>query len=102
MLGLHAADGPLVSVLLLSYWEKRADDAAVIAFMEGSLEKMRADAAARGTLVPYIYMNYAFTGQDVIGSYGPGNKARLQAASKRYDPVGLFQKGFPGGFKLFD
>ena len=102
MLGLHAADGPLVSVLLLSYWEKKTDDAAVIAFMEGSLKNMRADAAARGTIVPYICMNYAFTGQDVISSYGPANKAKLRAASEKYDPVGLFQKGFPGGFKLFD
>ncbi|KAK4041155.1 hypothetical protein C8A01DRAFT_34772 [Parachaetomium inaequale] len=80
----------------------KTDDAAVIAFMEGSLEKMRADEKARDALVPYIYMNYAFTGQDVIGSYGPGNKAKLQAASEKYDTVRLFQTGFRGGFKLFD
>jgi hypothetical protein len=102
VLGLHAADGPIVSVLLLSYWEKRSDDAAVIAFMESTLAQMRADATAKGTIIPYIYMNYAFTGQDVINSYGPANKAKLQAASKKYDPIGLFQKAFPGGFKLFD
>lgn len=101
VLGLHATDGPIVSVLLLSYWERKDDDAAVISFMESTLEKMRASATKRGTIIPYVYMNYAFIGQDVIGSYGPANKAKLQAASKKYDPIGLFQKGFPGGFKLF-
>lgn len=101
MLNLHAADGPVVSVLILCYWADRADDATVISFMEGTLAKMRADATARGTIIPFIYMNYAFTGQEVIDSYGPENKAKLQAASKKYDPIGLFQKGFPGGFKLF-
>lgn len=102
VLGLHASDGPIVSVLLLSYWADRADDAAVISFMENTLAQMQADATAKGTIIPYIYMNYAFTGQDVINSYGPANKAKLQAASKKYDPIGLFQKGVPGGFKLFD
>lgn len=48
-----------------------------------------------------MYMNYAYTSQDPIGSYGEENKAELQRVSNRYDPQGLFQKGVPGGFKLF-
>jgi hypothetical protein len=102
VLGLHASDGPIVSVLLLSYWANKTDDDAVISFMESTLTKMRDEATARGTLIPHIYLNYAFTGQKVFDSYGPENKAKLHAASKKYDPIGLFQKGFPGGFKLFD
>lgn len=101
VLGLHASDGPIVSVLLLSYWENKADDAAVTGFMENTLAQMRTEAAARNTLLPFIYMNYAWKGQDVIGSYGAANKARLQAASRKYDSIGMFQKAFPGGFKLF-
>ncbi|KAK4185244.1 bifunctional solanapyrone synthase [Podospora australis] len=101
VLGIHASDGPIVSVLILCYWSNKADDAKVTSFMTATIKKMQDDARAKGTILPFIYMNYAFTGQDVINSYGPANKAKLQAASKKYDPVGMFQKAFPGGFKLF-
>ena len=49
----------------------------------------------------WIYLNYANDDQDPIGSYGSANVAKLQAASKKYDPTGLFQTNVPGGFKLF-
>lgn len=101
MLGLKRSDGPLVSVLLLSYWQNKSDDDAVIAFMKEALEKMKQDASGRGTLLPFVYMNYAWTHQDPINSYGAQNKKKLQEASKKYDPKGLFQKACPGGFKLF-
>ncbi|KAK8137110.1 FAD-binding domain-containing protein [Apiospora sp. TS-2023a] len=100
-LGLSPADGPLVSVLLLTYWSNKSDDTAVLETMESILGSIKSRAAARDMLIPYTYMNYAFTSQDTIGSYGAENKAELQRVSKRYDPQGLFQKGVPGGFKLF-
>ncbi|KAI0379305.1 hypothetical protein F5Y04DRAFT_260138 [Hypomontagnella monticulosa] len=100
-LGLKPPDGPLVSLLLLSYWRNRSDDDTVINFMKEVLEKMKQDAASREQLVPFVYMNYAWTHQDPINSYGAENKKRLQKASKKYDPEGLFQKACPGGFKLF-
>ncbi len=46
-------------------------------------------------------MNYAWIDQDPIVSYNAENKGRLQQVSKKYDPEGVFQKGCPGGFKLF-
>ncbi|KAH8766058.1 hypothetical protein F5883DRAFT_460895 [Diaporthe sp. PMI_573] len=100
-LGLKSSDGPLVSLLLLSYWQNRDDDDTVISFMKESLEKMKQDAASRQQLLPFVYMNYAWTHQDPINSYGPENKKKLQDASKKYDPQGVFQKACPGGFKLF-
>lgn len=100
-LGLISTDGPLVSVLLLAYWKNRSDDDTVIDFMKETLEKMRQDAASREKLVPFVYMNYAWTHQDPISSYGAENKRKLQQASKKYDPEGLFQNACPGGFKLF-
>ncbi|KAL8879214.1 MAG: hypothetical protein Q9198_003133 [Flavoplaca austrocitrina] len=33
---------------------------------------------------------------------GTQNVAKLQAAIKKYDPMGLFQTNVPGGFKLFN
>ncbi|KAK7953148.1 FAD-binding domain-containing protein [Apiospora saccharicola] len=100
-LGLSPANGPLVSVLLLTYWTNKSDEAAVLETMKTILGSIKSRAAARDLLVPYTYMNYAFASQNPIGSYGAENKAELQRVSRRYDPQGLFQKGVPGGFKLF-
>ncbi|KAK7994443.1 hypothetical protein PG991_016031 [Apiospora marii] len=101
VLGLNPADGPLVSILILLYWNQQSDDELVLGTARNVIEAIDKDAAARGTLVPYKYLNYAFDFQDPIGSYGQENRKKLQEASRKYDPDGLFQKEVPGGFKLF-
>jgi hypothetical protein len=100
-LGLKPSDGPLVSILLLSYWKNKTDDDTVIKFKKTVLEQIKAVASENGTLIPYVYMNYAFNHQDPIASYGVANKTKLQEVSKEYDPEGIFQTSVPGGFKLF-
>jgi hypothetical protein len=100
-LGLDVSLGPLVSVLLLSYWDNREDDRKIEVTMRGVLEKIQEDSANRGTLIPYTFFNYASPWQDPIGSYGAENKKTLQEVSKKYDPEGFFQRSVPGGFKLF-
>ncbi|KAI3400702.1 hypothetical protein diail_1911 [Diaporthe ilicicola] len=101
-LGIDPQDGPLMSILILSFWQNKEDDDKIHSTFKGVIEAVDKDAATRGTAVPYKYMNYAAPFQDPIGSYGKDNKARLQAVSKKYDPQGLFQKGVPGGWKLCD
>ncbi|CAG9998328.1 unnamed protein product [Clonostachys byssicola] len=101
VLGLNPSDGPLVSVLLLSYWKNKSDDETVLGMMKDGLAKMKADAESRGQLLPFVYMNYAFSHQDPLASYGEENREKLAQASKKYDPEGVFQKGITGGFKLF-
>jgi hypothetical protein len=98
-LGLEPAES-LISVLLLMSWKNKSDDGVILATVKGVIEEVDEDASAKGTSVAYKYLNYAFDFQDPIGSYGAGNKKKLQDASKKYDPKGLFQKGVPGGFKL--
>lgn len=50
----------------------------------------------------FKYLNYAASFLDPIGSYdGATAIQNLKAASKKYDPDGLFQIGVPGEFKLF-
>ncbi|KAF3016508.1 hypothetical protein E8E14_011048 [Neopestalotiopsis sp. 37M] len=100
-LGLDPANGPLVSVLFLNYWQNSSDDDQIMEVMKGALEAIRSQAIEKGTAMSYIYLNYAAPFQNPIASYGPENERKLQAASQKYDPEGLFQKGFPGGFKLF-
>ncbi|KAI5927332.1 hypothetical protein F4810DRAFT_650325 [Camillea tinctor] len=62
---------------------------------------MRKDTASRGQLIDFTYMNYSYNFQDPIGSYGAENKKELQRISQKFDPQGIFQKGVPGGWKLF-
>jgi hypothetical protein len=100
-LGLGVSYGPLISVLLLSYWDNREDDENIATIMRKVLEKIEGDAKERDTLVPYTFMNYASQWQDPIGSYGAENKAKLQEISKKYDSEGFFQSSVPGGFKIF-
>ncbi|KAK8045538.1 FAD-binding domain-containing protein [Apiospora rasikravindrae] len=101
VLGLDPSNGPVINVLLLSYWADKKDDARVISFMQKALKRIERNADDRGQLVPFIYWNYAFSDQDALRSYGEENVQKLQAASKKYDPDGVFQTACPGGFKLF-
>ncbi|KAI9155659.1 FAD-dependent monooxygenase CTB5 [Paramyrothecium foliicola] len=101
-LGLSPSDGPIVSVLFLTWWTHPEDDEKVIGTLRSILDKVDRKAQSLGTSLPFEYMNYAHDFQDPIGSYGQQNKLALQRASRKYDPLGLFQKGVPGGWKLFD
>ena len=100
-LGLDPRDGALVLCLLALTWDSPADDARV----ERVACRLDADivrlAKARGLWNGWVYLNYAAEWQDPIGGYGLQNKAKLRAASRNYDPRGVFQKNVPGGFKLF-
>ena len=51
----------LVSIPLLTYWSKVSDDEQVIAVMRDALEEIGTVAKARNTLVPFKFMNYAFS-----------------------------------------
>lgn len=102
VLGLDASQGPLVSVLALTWWENKDDDEKILSTFKGVLDKVDRIAAEKGTAVPFKYLNYAWASQEPIKSYEAENVAFLKRVSKEYDPNGLFQKGVPGGFKLFN
>ncbi|KAI0481794.1 hypothetical protein F4859DRAFT_476025 [Xylaria cf. heliscus] len=101
VLGLDPGLGSLVSILFLTFWENKEDDERIVSHLREALDEINRDAATRGTLIPFKYLNYAATFQDPIGSYGGINNERLQNASRKFDPDGLFQTGVPGGWKLF-
>ncbi|KAJ8115796.1 hypothetical protein ONZ43_g4587 [Nemania bipapillata] len=99
-LGLYPEQGSVINVLLLSYWKNASDDDKILDMMKTTLEKNKQQAASRDKLVPYVYMNYAWTDQDPISSYGEPENKTLKAVAKKYDPEAVFQRGFPGPFKL--
>ncbi|KAL8919701.1 MAG: hypothetical protein Q9208_006654 [Pyrenodesmia sp. 3 TL-2023] len=67
----------------------------VIGRLQGYLKSVNA-------LKEFQYLNYAYQDQDPIGSYGPANVQKIKDASTKYDPLQVFQKLVPGGFKLAD
>ncbi|KAK8085467.1 FAD-binding domain-containing protein [Apiospora hydei] len=80
-MAIPASDGPLFVILINPIWNSPSDD-------------------ERGLLHRYIFTNYGFSNDDVMGGYGEESFQKLQEASARYDPDGIFQRGVPGGFKL--
>ncbi|KAI1176641.1 hypothetical protein F4777DRAFT_587736 [Nemania sp. FL0916] len=100
-MGLDPKTGPVVNILLLTYWTDKKDDERVTAFMQRALQRIKQQAAEKGKLIPWVYWNYAFSDQDALASYDEENVQKLRLASKKYDPNGMFQKACPGGFKLF-
>lgn len=100
-LGLEPKNGPQVVALLTTSWSNAADDEKVNTAVKGLFSQVESRAQALNLNNRWIYLNYAAKWQDVIGSYGSENVAKLQSTSKKYDPDGLFQYGEPGGYKLF-
>ncbi|KAI8283669.1 hypothetical protein K4K56_010560 [Colletotrichum sp. SAR 10_98] len=47
-----------------------------------------------------VYLNYASSRQDSLGSYGAKSLEYMRKVAEKYDPEGIFQTRVPGGFKL--
>jgi hypothetical protein len=92
---------PFLVVQVDISWSLIQDDDRVMATARTATERMNATAYAQGLGYPYIYQNYAALEQPVFESYGQENLEKLKAASKKYDPNGVWQKLQPGYFKLF-
>jgi hypothetical protein len=99
-LGLSPADGPLMHTLLYMVWDDASKDdqlnQAALDFMNAA----KTEAKNRDVYTKYIYLNYAGPYQNVIPSYGDEKLGKLKSIAKKYDPIDVFQKLQPGGFKL--
>lgn len=100
-LGLHDdTGGSLIIVIFTVNWQERRDDDFINELTRRAIEQIDAFATAHKTSHPYRYLNYCGGWQRPFAGYGEENWRFLQEVSRRYDPVGLFQKGCVGGFKL--
>jgi hypothetical protein len=98
-LGLEETKDDVIVVLVMAASrpsDEAATKAAVKEFVDAAVKK----AKEMGVYSKYIYANYAADFQDVIGGYGEASRAALIATSKKYDPIQLFQRQVPGGYKL--
>ena len=100
-LGLEQSKEPRVLMLMSAGWSNRLDDDRINKAANQVFTQLDDEARRNNLTDRWIYLNYAADFQDPITGYGPENKVKLQAVSRKYDPEGLFQKMVPGGFKLF-
>ncbi|USW55682.1 Putative FAD-binding domain, PCMH-type, FAD-binding, type PCMH, subdomain 2 [Septoria linicola] len=94
------ANDTLIIVLLCVSWREAKDDEIVHRVSRDVIRLGSEYAEERGTSDPYVYLNYAASGQDVFSGYGFKNEKLMQDVRLAYDPTGLFQQAKQGGFKL--
>lgn len=83
-------------------WNGAQYDARVRQVAGQVIGRLQKYTRSMGALKDFQYLNYAFEDLDPIGSYGPDNVRKIKEVSAKYDPLGVFQKLVPGGFKLAD
>ncbi|KAI9050368.1 hypothetical protein LZ554_005534 [Drepanopeziza brunnea f. sp. 'monogermtubi'] len=99
--GITTADGPLVVLNLAFSWSSTADDTRIMEAARATIRRANRTAHDQGLDHPFLYQNYAAREQPVFQSYGPESRRKLRAASRKYDPEGVWQKLQPGYFKVF-
>lgn len=101
-LGLDDRTNSLVIVELFASWTNADDDALVKRTLHELLEAINNAARNLGVLDPYIFANYAYKNQDVMGSYGAASLRKLKQVREEFNPKGIFTKLVPGGYKILD
>ncbi|KAJ6598662.1 hypothetical protein B0H10DRAFT_2323983 [Mycena sp. CBHHK59/15] len=100
LFGMTTANGNLLLLLAALFWTDPADDAIFNDTFQQFTVWAQHEAATRGFLTPFIYMNYALGSQDVMGSIGSQNESKMRKIKGTYDPHDLFGKYWVGGYKL--
>lgn len=76
------------------------NEANALPIMQNWTDSVAAYAEESGTSYDWHYLNYAYSNQDPLGSAGEEAIAKMQAASAKYDPDGVFQRLRSSGFKI--
>ncbi|KAL7786490.1 hypothetical protein V8C43DRAFT_308069 [Trichoderma afarasin] len=91
----------LVNIHIRMEWANPDDDAALeeAAYELGTLAET--EARKRDILNDFIYLNYADGSQPVYErSVTPGDMEKMREIKKAYDPAGIFDRLWRGGYKL--
>ena len=76
------------------------DFALAKTMLQSLTAEMKRISVDHDSAMDLVYLNYANPSQDSMGSYGEDNMRFLKEVAAKYDPEGVFQNRFPGGFKL--
>jgi len=106
-LGLDTPDFPAegIVLLLLSATYSPTSTQRDVEKVQAAANQLRSSIVVKtkqnGVFHPYVDMNHADRNQDPIDSYGGlVNRLFLRATALKYDPLRVFQKLMPGGFKV--
>ncbi|KAL9024541.1 MAG: hypothetical protein Q9196_006446 [Gyalolechia fulgens] len=100
LFGLQAGKTDDVMVDMTSLYTRKADEALVAQVITDLVNQQKQLLEKSNHLIDFVYLNYADISQPVLQSWGSSNVNKLKAASKKYDPSGVFQTQVPGGFKI--
>ncbi|KAL0929830.1 FAD binding domain-containing protein [Colletotrichum truncatum] len=76
------------------------NEAIAFDFVKAYTDDVDKYAASLDLAWEWKYLNYAHKVQDVIATFGEAATRKLQAASLKYDPTGVFQKLRLSGYKI--
>ena len=100
LFGLQAGKTDDVMIDMTSAYTNKADDSLVAQVLTDVVNQQKQLLKKSNYLIDFLYLNYADISQPVLQSWGSSNVNKLKAASKKYDPSGVFQTQVPGGFKI--
>ncbi|KAF4950591.1 hypothetical protein FGADI_8105 [Fusarium gaditjirri] len=100
MLGIEDQGAAIMWTGGISLYTTDADCAIAQAEMDIMSTKIQEYAESLDAHVDLVYLNYAYSSQDPLGSYGKENTQHIRDVADKYDPKGLFQTRVPGGFKI--
>ncbi|KAM7213691.1 hypothetical protein V8F06_010949 [Rhypophila decipiens] len=89
LFGLQTGRTDYAMMLMTAAYANAADDAVVAEGINAIVQAQKKLLLNKGYLIDFVYANYA------------GRSQGLRAASRKYDPLGIFQKKVTGGLKVF-
>ncbi|KAF4954831.1 hypothetical protein FSARC_12007 [Fusarium sarcochroum] len=100
-LGLDiASKGTYIAWAEVVEWSGDQYDDAVFKWIKDTTWTIANATQEAGLYDPFTYMGDAAGFQSVYDGYGQKNRQKLLEISRKYDPLRIFQKLWPGGFKL--
>ncbi|KAI6778527.1 uncharacterized protein J7T54_005051 [Emericellopsis cladophorae] len=81
-------------------WRGEEHSEAVYDWIKTTTWKIANATQAAGVYDAFNYMGDSAGFQEVYDGYGEANKKKLLSISRKYDPLRLLQRLWPGGFKL--
>ncbi|KAF4486980.1 Bifunctional solanapyrone synthase [Colletotrichum fructicola Nara gc5] len=101
MLGLENMAGNAVMWTAAVFVKTNEADFAIAEQRLNEMSSFMNDfAESIGGAEDLVYLNYASSRQDSLGSYGAKSLEYMRKVAEKYDPEGIFQTRVPGGFKL--
>ncbi|KAI1081229.1 hypothetical protein F5B20DRAFT_537390, partial [Whalleya microplaca] len=102
ILGIDRFDTAGMMLMVTLGTTSPAANATGAKILSGYVEKIKAKGEELGVMRDWVYLNYADPSQNPMTTFGSENLDFLKAASKRYDPRGVFQNRVKSGFKIPD